>query len=85
MFREPPIGVGPLNLYISIPRSYIKIRICRGRLDAQPFPSQAENGGRVPLADGVGCPPLGDNMMTGTVGLFEALRRRKKLDPIFYV
>jgi uncharacterized protein (DUF1786 family) len=29
--------------------------------------------------------PLGDNMMTGTAGLLEALRRRKKLDPIFYV
>jgi hypothetical protein len=24
-------------------------------------------------------------VMTGTVGLLEALRRRKKLDPIFYV
>ncbi len=28
--------------------------------------------------------PLGDHMMTGTVGLLEAIRRRKKLAPIFY-
>jgi len=26
--------------------------------------------------------PLGDHMMTGTAGLFEAIRRRKGLDPI---
>ena len=29
--------------------------------------------------------PLGDNMMTGTVGLLEALRRRKGLEPIKYI
>lgn len=29
--------------------------------------------------------PLGDNMMTGTVGLLEALRRRKALAPINYL
>jgi uncharacterized protein (DUF1786 family) len=29
--------------------------------------------------------PLGDNMMTGTVGLLEALRRRKGLEPISYI
>jgi hypothetical protein len=29
--------------------------------------------------------PLGDNMMTGTVGLLEALRRRKGLAPIHYI
>ena len=29
--------------------------------------------------------PLGDNMMTGTVGLLEAIRRRKGLDPIVYL
>ena len=29
--------------------------------------------------------PYGDNMMTGTVGLLEALRRRKGLDPINYI
>jgi uncharacterized protein (DUF1786 family) len=29
--------------------------------------------------------PLGDNMMTGTVGLLEALRRRKGLEPIIYI
>jgi uncharacterized protein (DUF1786 family) len=29
--------------------------------------------------------PLGDNMMTGTVGLLEALRRRKKLASISYL
>ena len=39
-------------------------------------------GSRLPMVWGA---PLGDNMMTGTVGLLEALRRRKKMDPIFYV
>ena len=29
--------------------------------------------------------PWGDNMMTGTVGLLEALRRRKELEPIIYL
>jgi uncharacterized protein (DUF1786 family) len=29
--------------------------------------------------------PLGDNMMTGTVGLLEAIRQRKKLEPIVYL
>jgi hypothetical protein len=29
--------------------------------------------------------PFGDNMMTGTVGLLEALRRRKGLAPILYI
>ena len=29
--------------------------------------------------------PWGDNMMTGTVGLLEALRRRKGLEPIDYI
>ena len=29
--------------------------------------------------------PYGDNMMTGTVGLLEALRRRKGLEPINYI
>ena len=29
--------------------------------------------------------PCGDNMMTGTVGLLEALRRRKGLEPINYI
>ena len=29
--------------------------------------------------------PYGDNMMTGTVGLLEALRRRKELAPINYI
>ena len=29
--------------------------------------------------------PLGDNMMTGTVGLLEAVRRRKGLSPINYI
>ncbi|MBW2431187.1 MAG: pyruvate formate-lyase activating enzyme [Deltaproteobacteria bacterium] len=29
--------------------------------------------------------PMGDNMMTGTVGLLEALRRRKGLEPISYL
>jgi len=29
--------------------------------------------------------PYGDNMMTGTVGLLEAVRRRKGLDPINYI
>lgn len=34
---------------------------------------------RLPLVYGS---PLGDNMMTGTLGLLEALRRRRALDPI---
>lgn len=29
--------------------------------------------------------PLGDNMMTGTVGLLEAIRRRKNLPPVTYL
>ncbi len=29
--------------------------------------------------------PFGDNMMTGTVGLLEAIRRREKMEPISYV
>lgn len=29
--------------------------------------------------------PLGDNMMTGTVGVLEAIRRRKGLEPISYL
>jgi uncharacterized protein (DUF1786 family) len=29
--------------------------------------------------------PLGDNMMTGTVGLLEAIRRKKGMDPISYL
>jgi len=37
---------------------------------------------KFPIAFGA---PLGDNMMTGTVGLLEALRRRKGLEPINYL
>jgi uncharacterized protein (DUF1786 family) len=37
---------------------------------------------KLPIAFGA---PLGDNMMTGTVGLLEALRRRKELQPISYI
>jgi uncharacterized protein (DUF1786 family) len=37
---------------------------------------------KLPIAFGA---PLGDNMMTGTVGLLEALRRRKGLDSINYL
>ncbi|CAB1079510.1 pyruvate formate-lyase activating enzyme [Alkalispirochaeta odontotermitis] len=37
---------------------------------------------KFPIAFGA---PLGDNMMTGTVGLLEALRRRKGLEPISYL
>jgi uncharacterized protein (DUF1786 family) len=37
---------------------------------------------KLPIVPGA---PLGDNMMTGTVGLLEALRRRKKLAPITYI
>jgi uncharacterized protein (DUF1786 family) len=29
--------------------------------------------------------PFGDNMMTGTVGMLEAIRRRKGLEPIVYI
>ena len=39
-------------------------------------------GSRLPMEYGA---PFGDNMMTGTVGLLEALRRRKGLDPIPYI
>jgi uncharacterized protein (DUF1786 family) len=38
-------------------------------------------GSSLPIALGA---PLGDNMMTGTVGLLEAIRRRKGLEPIAY-
>jgi uncharacterized protein (DUF1786 family) len=37
---------------------------------------------KLPIAFGA---PLGDNMMTGTVGLLEALRRRKGLESINYL
>lgn len=37
---------------------------------------------RLPIAYGS---PFGDNMMTGTVGVLEAIRRQKGLEPIFYV
>ena len=37
---------------------------------------------RLPIVFGA---PLGDNMMTGTVGLLEAIRRRKGLEPILYL
>lgn len=37
---------------------------------------------RLPLVMGA---PWGDNMMTGTVGLLEAIRRRKALPPIVYL
>jgi uncharacterized protein (DUF1786 family) len=39
-------------------------------------------GSRLPITYGA---PWGDNMMTGTVGLLEALRRRKGLEPIVYL
>jgi len=32
-----------------------------------------------------GAPPLGDNMMTGCLGLLESLRRRKGLEPVLYI
>ncbi|MBW1688301.1 MAG: pyruvate formate-lyase activating enzyme, partial [Deltaproteobacteria bacterium] len=38
-------------------------------------------GSSLPIALGA---PLGDNMMTGTVGLLEAIRRHKGLEPIAY-
>lgn len=37
---------------------------------------------RLPILWGA---PWGDNMMTGTVGLLEALRLRKQLAPIHYL
>jgi uncharacterized protein (DUF1786 family) len=37
---------------------------------------------RLPICWGA---PWGDNMMTGTVGLLESLRRRKGIAPIAYV
>ncbi len=39
-------------------------------------------GSQLPIRFGA---PWGDNMMTGTVGLLEALRRYKKLEPIVYL
>jgi len=39
------------------------------------------HGSTLPVTRGA---PLGDNMMTGTVGLLEAIRRRKGLEPIDY-
>jgi uncharacterized protein (DUF1786 family) len=40
------------------------------------------HGSRLPITFGA---PLGDNMMTGCVGLLESLRRRKRLESIHYV
>ena len=40
------------------------------------------DGSKLPMTYGA---PYGDNMMTGTVGLLEALRRRKGLAPINYI
>jgi len=40
------------------------------------------DGSTLPVVFGA---PLGDNMMTGTVGLLEAVRRRKGLAPIRYI
>ena len=37
---------------------------------------------KLPLVYGA---PLGDNMMTGTLGLLEALRRRQNLEPMLYL
>jgi uncharacterized protein (DUF1786 family) len=39
-------------------------------------------GSRLPIVMGS---PLGDNMMTGTVGVLEAIRRRKNLSPFIYL
>ena len=39
-------------------------------------------GSKLPITPGA---PLGDNMMTGTVGLLEAIRKRKGLKPISYI
>ncbi len=39
-------------------------------------------GTRLPIVFGA---PFGDNMMTGTVGILEAIRRRKGLEPIRYL
>ncbi len=39
-------------------------------------------GSRLPIVYGA---PFGDNMMTGTLGLLESLRRRKGLEPIRYL
>ena len=38
-------------------------------------------GTQLPIAFGA---PFGDNMLTGTVGVLEAIRRRKGLKPIRY-
>jgi uncharacterized protein (DUF1786 family) len=39
-------------------------------------------GSRLPMIWGA---PLGDNMMTGCLGLLESLRRRKGLEPVLYI
>ncbi|HXK57676.1 MAG TPA: DUF1786 family protein, partial [Gammaproteobacteria bacterium] len=39
-------------------------------------------GSRLPITFGA---PGGDNMMTGTIGLLESIRRRKGLDPVRYL
>lgn len=39
-------------------------------------------GSRLPMTFGA---PLGDNMMTGNVGMLEAIRKRKGLPPITYI
>jgi uncharacterized protein (DUF1786 family) len=43
---------------------------------------QLVENSRLPIQFGS---PLGDNMMTGTVGVLESIRRRKGLRPIFYL
>lgn len=39
-------------------------------------------GSKLPIVPGA---PMGDNMMTGTVGVLEAIRRRKSLEPWTYM
>ncbi len=39
-------------------------------------------GSRLPITF---CAPGGNNMMTGTVGLLESIRRRKELGPILHL
>jgi uncharacterized protein (DUF1786 family) len=64
--------------------AYVRKRTEKGALETivatGPKRSLAQDS-RFPMMLGA---PLGDNMMTGTVGVLEAIRRRKDLPPISY-
>jgi uncharacterized protein (DUF1786 family) len=65
--------------------AYVRIAVGRLALDAIIATGPKRRlaaGSRLPIIWGA---PLGDNMMTGCVGLLESLRRRKGLAPILYL